>query len=95
MNGTVALYLVQHGKSLPKEEDPERGLSPEGLTEVEGIADAAKTNGIRVARIDHSGKKRARQTADLFASALQNPPQHARSDALGSKPAAQLDSGHS
>jgi phosphohistidine phosphatase SixA len=29
-----ALYLVQHGKSLPEETDPEPGLSKEGIAEI-------------------------------------------------------------
>ncbi len=66
----MALYLVQHGKSLPKEIDPEQGLSVEGIADVERIAGVAKSYGVRVASIEHSGKKRARQTAEIFASAL-------------------------
>ncbi len=67
----MALLLVQHGKSLPKDEDPEQGLSDEGVLDVKHIADAAKKYGVNVSCIKHSGKKRARQTADIFASALQ------------------------
>jgi phosphohistidine phosphatase len=67
----MALYLVQHGKSLPKEEDPEQSLSPEGVAEVERIAGVAGQYGVRVRSIHHSGKKRAQQTAELFVSALQ------------------------
>jgi len=67
----MALLLVQHGKSLPKDEDPEQGLSDEGVLDVKRIADAAKKYGVNVSCIKHSGKKRARQTADIFASALQ------------------------
>jgi phosphohistidine phosphatase len=66
----MGLYLVQHGKNLPKEEDPEKGLSAEGTKEVERIAQTAKTNGVRVSSVKHSGKKRARQTAEILASAL-------------------------
>ncbi|MEA3416895.1 MAG: phosphohistidine phosphatase SixA [Thermodesulfobacteriota bacterium] len=67
----MALLLVQHGKSLPKDEDPEQGLSDKGVLDVKRIADAAKKYGVNVSCIKHSGKKRARQTADIFASALQ------------------------
>jgi len=67
----MALLLVQHGKSLPKYEDPEQGLSDEGVLDVKRIADAAKKYGVNVSCIKHSSKKRARQTADIFASALQ------------------------
>jgi len=66
----MALYLVQHGKSLPEEQDPERGLSQEGYVDVNRIADVARGYGVRPAAIKHSGKKRARQTAEMFAEAL-------------------------
>ncbi len=69
----MAIYLVQHGKSLPKDVDPDQGLSEEGITDVKRIAQVAKGYQIRVSKIQHSGKKRARQTAEIFASAL-NPP---------------------
>lgn len=66
----MAVYLVQHGISLTKNLDPEKGLSKEGITEVESNAGVAKNYQITVSRIEHSGKKRARQTAEIFASAL-------------------------
>ena len=69
----MALFLVQHGKSLPKDVDPDQGLSEEGITEAERIAEVAKDYRVNVSQIRHSGKKRARQTAEIFASAL-NPP---------------------
>lgn len=64
-------FLVQHGKSLAKEQDPEQGLSEEGIADTERIAGVAKGYGIRPTCIAHSGKKRARQTAEIFAAALQ------------------------
>lgn len=66
----MALYLVQHGKSLSKEQDPEQGLSREGFADVNRIAGVAAGYGVRPAAIEHSGKKRARQTAEIFAEAL-------------------------
>ena len=66
----MAVYLVQHGLSLPKDEDPERGLSEAGIADVMRIAALAKGYRVPVASIFHSGKKRARQTAEIFASAL-------------------------
>jgi phosphohistidine phosphatase len=67
----MALYLVQHGKSLPKDQDPQKGLSDQGSAEVMRIADTARGYGVRVGRICHSCKTRARQTAEIFASALE------------------------
>jgi len=67
----MALYLVQHGKNLPKETDPEKGLSEEGKADVGSMASVAKQKGIQVSAIHHSGKKRAEQTAELFAASLE------------------------
>ena len=66
----MAIYLVQHGKSQPKTVDPEQGLSPEGRAEVDRIAQVAAGYGVMVSAIEHSGKTRARQTAEILASAL-------------------------
>ncbi len=66
----MALYLVQHGKSLPKDVDPDQGLSEEGIAETERIADVAGNYGVNISHIKHSGKTRAHKTAEIFASAL-------------------------
>jgi len=66
----MPLYVVQHGKSLPKADDPEKGLSEEGIRETQLIAKVAKGYGVAVSRIVHSGKKRARQTAERMGTAL-------------------------
>ncbi len=66
----MALFLVQHGKSLAKEMDPEKGLSEEGVSEVRRISEVAAGYGCKVDKISHSGKKRARQTAEIFESNL-------------------------
>jgi phosphohistidine phosphatase len=69
----MALYLVQHGKSLPKGIDPDQGLSEEGVAETKRIADVAANYGVNVSHIKHSVKTRAHKTAEIFASTL-NPP---------------------
>jgi phosphohistidine phosphatase len=61
---------VQHGKSLPKDIDPEQGLSQEGIAEVQRIAQVAKGYNIGIRQIRHSTKDRARRTAALFHEAL-------------------------
>ena len=66
----MALYIVQHGKSMPKELDPERGLSEEGRMEVERITKVARDYGVKVTSIVHSGKKRSSQTAEIIAGGL-------------------------
>lgn len=69
----MALYLVQHGKSLPKAEDPEKGISAEGKMETERIAEVAGGYRVPVSRILHSGKKRTRETAEIFSRRLSPP----------------------
>ena len=66
----MTLYLVQHGQSLPKDVDPDQGLSETGVAETERIAGVAKDYQINIGHILHSVKTRARKTADIFASAL-------------------------
>jgi phosphohistidine phosphatase len=66
----MALFLVQHGRSLPKDVDPDQGLSKEGIAEVERIANVSQNYPIHVSQIDHSVKARARQTAEIFASTI-------------------------
>jgi phosphohistidine phosphatase len=66
----MALYLVQHGRSLAKEIDPDQGLSEQGITEVERVAERAHHFKLHVSEIIHSGKKRALQTADIFSGWL-------------------------
>jgi phosphohistidine phosphatase len=66
----MALYLIQHGKSLPKDLDPDQGLSEEGIAETRRMANLAKDHGVAVSQIRHSVKTRARQTAEIFAQTL-------------------------
>jgi phosphohistidine phosphatase len=66
----MALYLVQHGKSLSKDIDPDQDLSEEGVAETKRIADVAANYGVNVSQIKHSIKTRAHKTAEIFASAL-------------------------
>lgn len=66
----MALYLVQHGAALSRQDDPERGLSAEGEKKVRLIGEVAANYGVNVEGIFHSGRKRALQTAELLAQAL-------------------------
>ncbi len=80
----MALYLIQHGKSLPKDQDPDQGLSKEGIAETKRMANLAKDQGITVSQIRHSVKTRARQTAEIFAEALN--PREGIQEVSGIKP---------
>jgi phosphohistidine phosphatase len=64
------LYLVQHGESKSEEEDPERRLTDKGIGEVQKVAKFLSALRLSVTAVWHSGKPRARQTAELVAEAI-------------------------
>ncbi len=66
----MRLYLVQHGEALPKEVNSDRPLSDHGRQDIEWLAGFLANRGVRVSRVWHSGKTRARQTAELLAAAV-------------------------
>ena len=66
----MAIFLVQHGISMSKDQDPEKGLSEKGRADTIKIAKVAKVYKIPVLQIVHSGKKRAKQTAVIFNETL-------------------------
>jgi phosphohistidine phosphatase len=66
----MPLYLVRHGEALPEAVDPDRSLTEAGKATVDGMAQLAAAFNIPVSKILHSGKTRARQTAETFSKHL-------------------------
>lgn len=66
----MKLYLVQHGEAVREIVDPERPLSKRGRKDVQAVAAFIKRSGVRVAAIQHSGKARAAETAEILAAAV-------------------------
>jgi phosphohistidine phosphatase len=65
------LYLVQHAEARSKEEDPERPLSDKGVADIKKVASYLTERAVlRVSHILHSGKLRARQTAEILGEQL-------------------------
>lgn len=62
----MRVYLVHHGDAVSPDIDPRRPLSDVGRIAVEAAAAAAAARGARPAVVWHSGKLRARQTAEAF-----------------------------
>jgi len=61
------LYLVQHAEAVDESVDPERPLSEKGRAEIERVARYAEKHlDIEVLAVTHSGKLRARQTAEVL-----------------------------
>ncbi len=66
----MKLYLIQHGEAKSEIEDPERSLTARGEKEVVAVSKVAEGLQIGPSKIYHSGKLRAKQTAEIIASAL-------------------------
>jgi phosphohistidine phosphatase len=79
----MRLYLVQHGDALMKEVDPERPLSGQGRADITRLVAWLETNDVVVSRIWHSGKTRARQTAELLGSVLERGGEISPAEGLG------------
>ncbi len=60
------ILLVHHGDAVSPAVDPSRPLSGRGLGDVARLADQAAARGVKPDVIWHSGKLRARQTAEAY-----------------------------
>jgi phosphohistidine phosphatase len=66
----MRVYLVQHGEAKKEEEDPLRPLSESGRKDVQRVAKYAENLDIKASKTFHSGKLRAKQTAEILAEKL-------------------------
>ncbi len=70
----MQLYLVQHAEAKMEREDPDRPLTERGREDIRRVASYVAENiEVRVHQILHSGKSRARQTAEVLAEHLHPP----------------------
>ena len=60
------IVLVHHAEAVGPDVDPMRPLSEAGRTAATRLAAEAAARGLRPDQVWHSGKLRARQTAELF-----------------------------
>ena len=60
------LYLVHHGDAVGPDVDPRRPLSVRGQAQAERVAAEAASRGAKPSVVWHSGKLRAKQTAEAF-----------------------------
>jgi phosphohistidine phosphatase len=65
------LWLIHHGRALHPTDDPRQPLSEAGRAETAHLAATLAARGVRPDVVWHSGKLRARQTADLCWRACQ------------------------
>ena len=64
--GVRVIYLVHHADAVGPEVEPQRPLSAAGRDHAERLAVEAAARGVKPVAIWHSGKLRARQTAEPF-----------------------------
>ena len=64
----MKLYLLQHGEAVSADIDPDRPLSSGGKADVARLAEFLGSTFFHPTRVFHSGKLRARQTAEGLAS---------------------------
>jgi phosphohistidine phosphatase len=62
----LRLFLVHHGDAVGPDVDPQRPLSADGRSEAVRLANEAAARGVKPDVVWHSGKLRARQTAEAF-----------------------------
>jgi phosphohistidine phosphatase len=60
------IYLLHHADALSPDIDAQRPLSDTGRAHAERLASQFSSRGVKLAAIWHSGKLRARQTAEPF-----------------------------
>ncbi len=65
----MRVYLVQHAEAVPAEDNPDRPLSDKGRDDARRVV-SFLARSVRVGRVIHSPKTRARDTAVLLAQAL-------------------------
>lgn len=61
------LYLIQHAEAQKEEVDPSRSLSEDGMRNIEKTSLFFAKQGVKVHKIFHSSKLRAKQTAEVLA----------------------------
>ena len=67
----MLLYIVQHGDAEPKDVDPDRPLSNRGRADIKKLMEWMAGHDVRVGQIFHSGKSRARETAEILRPLLE------------------------
>jgi phosphohistidine phosphatase len=78
----MRLYIVQHGDAVPKDISPNRPLSDRGRADIQRLTEWLSSRNIQVEQILHSGKVRAKETAEILRPLLESRGQILASDGL-------------
>ena len=63
----MKIFLAQHAEAVDKETDPERPISSLGEANATRVAEKIAENNVGIVAVRHSGKLRAKQTAEIYA----------------------------
>jgi len=66
----VNVYLMQHARPVPEEENPSRPLSHQGEGDAARVGAFLRNARIAITNVFHSGKLRARQTAEIVSAEM-------------------------
>jgi phosphohistidine phosphatase len=64
------VYLVQHAEAKSEQEDPSRSLSEKGIHDIKKVSSYASLCHLKIYKIFHSPKVRAKQTAEVLSEHL-------------------------
>lgn len=78
----MRLYLMQHAEAKSQEEDPGRNLTVRGRADIDRVAKFLENLDLEVSQVFHSGKTRARSTAEILAASLKPTKGVAETDGL-------------
>ncbi len=67
----MKIYILRHGEAKDESEDIKRPLSEKGETDIHKIGNFMKRTGIKVEKMYHSTKLRAKQTAEILAQYIE------------------------
>ncbi|TFE70580.1 SixA phosphatase family protein [Methylacidiphilum caldifontis] len=66
------LILVQNAEALPKEQNPDRPLTAQGIKTASQLGNFLKSMGLNPKKIYHSPKERSQQTAEIIGRFFSN-----------------------
>lgn len=78
----MKVYLVRHGEAASSETNPERSLTHTGRENTQRIANFIGRPCLKVKAIEHSGKLRAQETADILGASVESEEGVAKADGL-------------
>ncbi|TET46879.1 phosphohistidine phosphatase SixA [candidate division TA06 bacterium] len=78
----MKVYLVRHGEAASSNENPQRPLTHTGRKDTEKVAEFIGRLCLKVTAIEHSGKLRAQQTADILGASVELEEGVAKADGL-------------